>query len=220
MVKSEFGESSGVESTFEKDEQELATEKHEQDYQGADDIHDDDEEEDLEEDRSSPIKEESSSNNLQKEEEVLEPQREESNNIKKNLGFSIASIMGFDAKNEDDKNKSEKDACRVWRPQPIITSPQTTATTSSAAAMFFRQYSMAMAAAMSKQTAAAAAAVAAAASTSDDQQSQAAANNDSDSNIKPKTYPCPECGKVFNAHYNLTRHMPVHTGKVINLNIR
>ncbi|OQR68082.1 fez family zinc finger protein-like [Tropilaelaps mercedesae] len=27
-----------------------------------------------------------------------------------------------------------------------------------------------------------------------------------------KTFPCPECGKVFNAHYNLTRHMPVHTG--------
>ncbi|XP_072180741.1 uncharacterized protein [Diadema setosum] len=29
---------------------------------------------------------------------------------------------------------------------------------------------------------------------------------------KPKTFVCPECGKVFNAHYNLTRHMPVHTG--------
>ena len=27
-----------------------------------------------------------------------------------------------------------------------------------------------------------------------------------------KTFTCPECGKVFNAHYNLTRHMPVHTG--------
>ena len=27
-----------------------------------------------------------------------------------------------------------------------------------------------------------------------------------------KTYPCEHCGKVFNAHYNLTRHMPVHTG--------
>ena len=27
-----------------------------------------------------------------------------------------------------------------------------------------------------------------------------------------KTYTCLECGKVFNAHYNLTRHMPVHTG--------
>ncbi|XP_022656132.1 fez family zinc finger protein 2-like isoform X1 [Varroa destructor] len=31
-------------------------------------------------------------------------------------------------------------------------------------------------------------------------------------NSVPKTFPCPECGKVFNAHYNLTRHMPVHTG--------
>ena len=31
---------------------------------------------------------------------------------------------------------------------------------------------------------------------------------------KPRTFPCLECGKVFNAHYNLTRHMPVHTGKV------
>ena len=27
-----------------------------------------------------------------------------------------------------------------------------------------------------------------------------------------KVYVCPECGKTFNAHYNLTRHMPVHTG--------
>lgn len=30
--------------------------------------------------------------------------------------------------------------------------------------------------------------------------------------VKPKTFACPECGKIFNAHYNLTRHMPVHTG--------
>ncbi|CAH0395306.1 unnamed protein product [Bemisia tabaci] len=29
---------------------------------------------------------------------------------------------------------------------------------------------------------------------------------------KPKTFSCPDCGKLFNAHYNLTRHMPVHTG--------
>lgn len=29
---------------------------------------------------------------------------------------------------------------------------------------------------------------------------------------KPKNFACNECGKVFNAHYNLTRHMPVHTG--------
>lgn len=28
----------------------------------------------------------------------------------------------------------------------------------------------------------------------------------------PKTFTCEVCGKVFNAHYNLTRHMPVHTG--------
>jgi len=27
-----------------------------------------------------------------------------------------------------------------------------------------------------------------------------------------KAFTCLECGKVFNAHYNLTRHMPVHTG--------
>ena len=32
---------------------------------------------------------------------------------------------------------------------------------------------------------------------------------------QPKTFPCTECGKIFNAHYNLTRHMPVHTGKSI-----
>lgn len=29
---------------------------------------------------------------------------------------------------------------------------------------------------------------------------------------KNKNYVCSECGKVFSAHYNLTRHMPVHTG--------
>ena len=33
------------------------------------------------------------------------------------------------------------------------------------------------------------------------------------STSQQKTFPCTECGKVFNAHYNLTRHMPVHTGK-------
>ena len=32
------------------------------------------------------------------------------------------------------------------------------------------------------------------------------------SNTTSKTFTCGECGKVFNAHYNLTRHMPVHTG--------
>ncbi|RWS08403.1 Fez family zinc finger protein 2-like protein [Dinothrombium tinctorium] len=30
--------------------------------------------------------------------------------------------------------------------------------------------------------------------------------------VKQKVFTCSECGKVFNAHYNLTRHMPVHTG--------
>ena len=35
----------------------------------------------------------------------------------------------------------------------------------------------------------------------------------SPTNNKQRTYPCNECGKIFNAHYNLTRHMPVHTGK-------
>ncbi|XP_061148121.1 LOW QUALITY PROTEIN: fez family zinc finger protein 2 [Syngnathus typhle] len=29
---------------------------------------------------------------------------------------------------------------------------------------------------------------------------------------KNKNFTCEVCGKVFNAHYNLTRHMPVHTG--------
>ncbi|XP_050520027.1 fez family zinc finger protein 1-like [Daktulosphaira vitifoliae] len=28
----------------------------------------------------------------------------------------------------------------------------------------------------------------------------------------PKIFTCPHCGKHFQAHYNLTRHMPVHTG--------
>ncbi|XP_018495567.2 fez family zinc finger protein 2-like [Galendromus occidentalis] len=47
--------------------------------------------------------------------------------------------------------------------------------------------------------------------TSSDTKSPTAAStsNKKESN---KTFPCSECGKVFNAHYNLTRHMPVHTG--------
>ena len=34
-------------------------------------------------------------------------------------------------------------------------------------------------------------------------------------NKAQKTFTCQECGKMFNAHYNLTRHMPVHTGSYI-----
>ena len=34
---------------------------------------------------------------------------------------------------------------------------------------------------------------------------------------KQRTYPCNECGKIFNAHYNLTRHMPVHTGNFLSI---
>ncbi|GAB0086697.1 fez family zinc finger protein erm [Sergentomyia squamirostris] len=37
-------------------------------------------------------------------------------------------------------------------------------------------------------------------------------NVDSTAAGKQKTFSCQECGKVFNAMYNLTRHMPVHTG--------
>ena len=37
----------------------------------------------------------------------------------------------------------------------------------------------------------------------------------STANNKQRTYPCNECGKIFNAHYNLTRHMPVHTGNTV-----
>ncbi|XP_071018302.1 fez family zinc finger protein 2-like isoform X2 [Oncorhynchus clarkii lewisi] len=36
--------------------------------------------------------------------------------------------------------------------------------------------------------------------------------NNSSMDGKPKNFTCEVCGKVFNAHYNLTRHMPVHTG--------
>lgn len=38
------------------------------------------------------------------------------------------------------------------------------------------------------------------------------ASDTNGNNGKQKTFACPECGKIFNAHYNLTRHMPVHTG--------
>lgn len=43
-------------------------------------------------------------------------------------------------------------------------------------------------------------------------QSPGSATSACGTNSKQKTFSCPECGKVFNAHYNLTRHMPVHTG--------
>lgn len=43
--------------------------------------------------------------------------------------------------------------------------------------------------------------------------SEAVAAEEDEDKSKPKTFPCPECGKIFNAHYNLTRHMPVHTGE-------
>ncbi|XP_046824892.1 fez family zinc finger protein erm-like [Vespa crabro] len=39
-----------------------------------------------------------------------------------------------------------------------------------------------------------------------------APRNELNGTNKQKTFTCSECGKVFNAHYNLTRHMPVHTG--------
>lgn len=42
-------------------------------------------------------------------------------------------------------------------------------------------------------------------------------SRDSTASTKQKTFACQECGKVFNAHYNLTRHMPVHTGESNNL---
>lgn len=38
-------------------------------------------------------------------------------------------------------------------------------------------------------------------------------SRDPTASTKQKTFACQECGKVFNAHYNLTRHMPVHTGE-------
>lgn len=37
-------------------------------------------------------------------------------------------------------------------------------------------------------------------------------SNNGNGNGKQKSFTCTDCGKVFNAHYNLTRHMPVHTG--------
>lgn len=42
--------------------------------------------------------------------------------------------------------------------------------------------------------------------------SPTAAGSAATASAKQKTFSCLECGKVFNAHYNLTRHMPVHTG--------
>lgn len=41
---------------------------------------------------------------------------------------------------------------------------------------------------------------------------QTSRRSNSDSNQQVKIFHCPVCAKIFNAHYNLTRHMPVHTG--------
>lgn len=41
---------------------------------------------------------------------------------------------------------------------------------------------------------------------------RSALNVSTANSAKQKSFECGECGKVFNAHYNLTRHMPVHTG--------
>lgn len=37
-------------------------------------------------------------------------------------------------------------------------------------------------------------------------------NSSGPSSQQARVFHCPVCGKIFNAHYNLTRHMPVHTG--------
>lgn len=37
-------------------------------------------------------------------------------------------------------------------------------------------------------------------------------NGQASSSSGDKVFKCNECGKCFNAHYNLTRHMPIHTG--------
>ncbi|XP_058800964.1 fez family zinc finger protein erm-like isoform X2 [Phymastichus coffea] len=52
-------------------------------------------------------------------------------------------------------------------------------------------------------------------SSSRESKSKSASPRDSSVSSNPakqKSFTCLECGKVFNAHYNLTRHMPVHTG--------
>lgn len=41
--------------------------------------------------------------------------------------------------------------------------------------------------------------------------SSTSSSSNNTTNGKQKTFACPDCGKIFNAHYNLTRHMPVHT---------
>lgn len=54
------------------------------------------------------------------------------------------------------------------------------------------------------------------AGTSDGSTNQPTSNNNNSnnnsSNSGNKIFKCNDCGKCFNAHYNLTRHMPIHTG--------
>lgn len=43
-------------------------------------------------------------------------------------------------------------------------------------------------------------------------QTTTASGTSGNANTNGKVFKCKECGKCFNAHYNLTRHMPIHTG--------
>ncbi|QQP36757.1 Fez family zinc finger protein 2like, partial [Caligus rogercresseyi] len=109
------------------------------------------------------------------------------------MGFFIADIMGFGA-------TARQVTPRIWKPAAL---PATPAKSSAALpgssplganglspllTSLIQSYNSLLASEESKAT------------------------GDSSSSKSPqqsnKTFPCPECGKVFNAHYNLTRHMP------------
>lgn len=49
-------------------------------------------------------------------------------------------------------------------------------------------------------------------STNNNGNNSSTSSNTNNSNVAGKVFKCDECGKCFNAHYNLTRHMPIHTG--------
>jgi hypothetical protein len=166
------------------------------------------------------------------EDAVAEEAEAPTNSTTRRLGFSIAQIMGFESMStaqssseaEDPPNhglafaKSEDESSpRVWRPQAVR--DQNLAAVSllrhypllGVANQWGRSMASGYGAFLQQQ---AGKRVSAEDGEDDDEvdAGQVAAGTAAVNAVKPKTYPCGECGKIFNAHYNLTRHMPVHTG--------
>lgn len=121
------------------------------------------------------------------------------------IGFSIANIMGFGSeKEQDDVSESAGSQLKLWKPKPVRESTMQQQQQPSGPMALLRQYSLLGNAGLLSSYNSMFSSV--------KPKQDEIEDNFEKTNPKQKTYPCPECGKIFNAHYNLTRHMPVHTG--------